>query len=180
VLAPLRAFGPPLADTFAPIPYVVMQTMLDGAFPHGRQNYWKSGLTSKVSDATIDTLVRYAAEIPSPYSAILIGHFAGTGSRVDNQATAYGHRDLVYDVLMISSWEDPAESERNIHWTRSCYQAVEPFLTSGIYVNDMSGDESAERVRQAYGENYERLVALKTKYDPTNLFKLNQNVAPTR
>ena len=180
VLEPLRAFGPPLADTFAPIPYVAMQTILDGAFPHGRQNYWKSGLTSQVSDTVIDTLVRHAKEIPSPFSAILIAHFSGAGSRVEKQATAYYHRDLVYDVLMVSSWVDPAESDRNIEWTRACYQAVEPFLSRGVYVNDMSGDESDERVRRAYGENYDRLVALKTKYDPGNLFRLNQNIAPTR
>ena len=178
VLAPLRSFGPPLADTFAPMPYPVMQTMLDGAFPHGRQGYWKSGLTSAVSDAAIDALVRYAAEIPSPLSAILIAHFAGAGSRVAKQATAYVHRDLVYDVLIVSSWVDPLESERNIEWTRACYQALEPELSGGVYVNDL-GDEGNERVRRAYGENYERLVALKQQYDPTNLFRLNQNISPT-
>lgn len=180
VLAPLRHFGAPLADTFAPIPYAAMQTMLDQAFPYGRYNYWKSGLTSQVNDAAINTLVHYAAEIPSAFSAILVGHFAGAGSRVAKQATAYYHRDQVYDVLMLSSWTDPAESDNNIQWTRACYQAVEPFLSQGVYVNDMGGDESDERIRHAYGENYERLVELKTRYDPTNLFRLNQNIEPRR
>jgi FAD/FMN-containing dehydrogenase len=178
VLAPLRNFGPPIADTIAPLPYTVMQTLLDGAFPYGRLNYWKSGLTSRVSDDMIDILVRRATEIPSPFSAILAGHFGGFGSRVAKQATAYYHRDLVYDVLMVSSWEDPAATDINVQWTRACYEEVARFLSRGIYVNDMSGDESNERVRHAYGENYERLAALKTQYDPTNLFRLNQNIAP--
>jgi FAD/FMN-containing dehydrogenase len=178
VLAPLRNFGPPIADTIAPIPYTVMQTLLDGPFPYGRLNYWKSGLTSHVSDEMIDSLVRYATEIPSPFSAILVAHFGGFGSRVAKQATAYYPRDLVYDVLMVSSWNDPAKTDENVRWTRACYQAIEPSLSHGVYVNDMSGDESNERVRRAYGENYERLVALKTTYDPTNLFRLNQNIAP--
>ena len=179
VLAPIRAFAPPVADTIAPIPYTAMQTMLDGAFPYGRYNYWKSGLTDQVSDAVIDALVHHAEEIPSPFSAILIGHFAGVADRIDKRATAYYHRDLVYDVLLVSSWVDRAESDRNIAWTRDAYQAIEPFLSRGVYVNDMSGDESDERVRRAYGENYERLVRLKQHYDPTNLFRLNQNIAPT-
>jgi hypothetical protein len=155
-----------------------MQMMLDGAFPHGRQNYWKSGLTSTVDDTAIDALVHHAAEIPSPFSVILIGHFGGAARRVDKQAMAYHHRDLVYDVLIVSSWVDPAESERNIEWTRACYQAVEPHLSRGIYVNDLSGDESDERVRHAYGDNYERLAALKTQYDPTNVFRMNHNIRP--
>jgi FAD/FMN-containing dehydrogenase len=180
VLAPLREFGPPLADTIAPIPYVVMQTLLDPAFPYGRQNYWKSGLTNEVTEGMIDTLVRYAAEKPSPYSVVLIGHFGGAGSRVDKRATAYYHRDLVYDVLMVSSWDDPQHTDSNIQWSRACYQAVEPMLARGIYVNDMSGDESDARTRQAYGENHERLVELKRRYDPTNLFRLNQNISPHR
>jgi FAD/FMN-containing dehydrogenase len=178
VLAPLRRFGPPLADTFAPIPYPVMQTMLDGAFPHGRWNYWKSSLTKEVSDAAIDAIVEHAAEIPSPFSSILIGHFAGAGSRVGKGETAYFHRDLGYDFLALSSWIDPAESERNIGWTRACYQAVEPFLSRSVYVNDMGNDESDERVRHAYGDNYDRLVELKTRYDPANLFRMNHNIRP--
>lgn len=175
-LAPLRQFGQPLADTFAPIPYPVMQTMLDGAFPHGRQNYWKTSLTDHVSDATIDALVDHAADIPSPFSAIMIGHFAGVGSRVGKHETAYVHRDLPYDVLMVSNWLNPADSERNIGWTRECYAAIQSSLPQGIYVNDMGHDESDERVCRAYGENYARLAELKARYDPTNLFRMNHNI----
>jgi len=179
VLAPLRRFGPPLADTIAPIPYPVMQTLLDGAFPHGRHNYWKSGLTRQLPDVAIDALGEHAARVPSPFAAVGVGYFGGAGARIGKHETAYYPRDLPYDVLMLASWTDPAESERNIGWARACYRDVRPHLSNGVYVNDMGHDEGEERVRNAYGENLARLVELKTRYDPANLFRLNNNIRPT-
>lgn len=178
VLAPLRGFGPPVADTIGPIPYTTMQTMLDAAFPPGRLNYWKSSLTNRLSDEVIDAIVEYAAEIPSPFSAVAIADFHGAHSRVGKRDTAYYHRDLQYDILILSSWTELAESERNVRWTRELYQTIQVHLPRGVYVNILDRDEGNERVRDAYGPNYERLVTLKNKYDPTNFFRLNQNIKP--
>jgi FAD/FMN-containing dehydrogenase len=179
VLAPLRRFGPPVADTIAPIPYTAQQTMLDEAFPYGRLNYWKSSLTDHLSDEVIAALVDYAGRMPSPLSSIPIGDFHGAYRRVGKTDTAYYHRDLRYDIVIGANWTDPADTERNVRWTRGLYEALQPHLPRGVYVNDLDRDEGDEQVRHAYGENYERLVTLKKKYDPTNFFRVNQNIKPT-
>jgi FAD/FMN-containing dehydrogenase len=176
-LAPLRRFGPPIADLIQPIPFPVQQTLFDAAFPHGRQNYWKTSLTSELSDDLIDAIIEHAGRVPSPFSSILIADFHGAYARVDNRAMAYAHRDLQYDVLVLASWTDPADAERNVEWTRTCFDALAPHLSTRAYVNDL-GEEGDERARGAYGENYDRLVELKTRYDPTNFFRLNQNIQP--
>jgi hypothetical protein len=179
VLAPLRRFGPPVADTIAPIPYTAQQTMMDAAFPYGRLNYWKSSLTDQLSDGVIAALVDYAGRMPSPLSAIPIADFHGAYRRVGKTETAYYHRDLRYDIVIAANWSDPADTERNVRWTRELYEALQRHLPHGVYVNDLDRDEGAERVRHAYGANYERLVTLKQKYDQTNLFRVNQNIKPT-
>jgi|SoiMethySBSTD1v2_1073268.scaffolds.fasta_scaffold128381_2 FAD/FMN-containing dehydrogenase len=178
VLAPLRRFGPPVADTIAPIPYTAQQTMLDEAFPYGRLNYWKSSLTDQLSDEVIAALVDFTGRMPSPLSSIPIGDFHGVYRRVDKTVTAYYHRDLRYDIVIGANWTDPADTERNVRWTREFYEALQPHLPHGVYVNDLDHDEGSEQVRHAYGENYERLVTLKKKYDPTNFFRVNQNIKP--
>ena len=122
-------------------------------------------------------LVEYAGRTPSPYTATVIGDCHGAYGRVGTTMTAYAHRDLQYDLVLLASWTDPAESDRNIGWTRAFFQALEPHLAGGVYVNDL-GQEGQDRVRAAYGANYARLVALKNQYDPTNLFRLNQNILP--
>ena len=177
VLAPLRRFGSPVADTVAPIPYSAHQTIFDEAFPYGRLNYWKSSLTDELSDEVIAAVVDYAGQMPSPLSAIVIGDYHGTYRRVGKTDTAYYHRDLRYAMIITAAWTDPVESEHNIRWTRELFQVLQPH-TSGVYVNDL-GEEGEERVRNAYGENYDRLVALKNQYDPKNFFRLNQNIKPT-
>ncbi|MGN6755983.1 MAG: FAD-binding oxidoreductase [Thermomicrobiales bacterium] len=177
-LAPLRGFGKPLADTIATIPYPEMQAIMGGAFPHGRQNYWKSGMTDTIGDDLIAALVEQFARVPSPFTAIAIADCHGAYARVGNADTAYAHRDLQWDVNIAGNWADPAENERNITWVRACHDAIAPHLSHGVYVNDL-GDEGGQRVRDAYGANYARLVALKDHYDPTNLFRLNQNIEPT-
>ena len=178
LLAPLRGFGRPVVDTIGPIPYQTMQGLLGPAFPHGRMNYWKSGLTARINDAAIDALVEFAGRAPSPNTAIAIGECHGAYARIGQTETAYGHRDLQFDIVALSSWTNPAENERNIVWTRSLYAALEPELGSGIYVNDLGNDDGTERVRRAYGENYERLAALKRRFDPDNVFRMNQNIPP--
>jgi hypothetical protein len=177
LLAPLRRFGNPVADTVAPIPYVTMQTLFDAALPPGRLGYWKTGLTNRIDDAVIATTVEYARQVPSPHTIIIFAELHGAYSRVGKTDTAYYHRDMQYDLIALSVWTDPADTERNIRWTRDIFAGWEPYLAPAAYVNDL-GDEGEERVRSAYGENYARLVALKAKYDPTDFFRLNQNIKP--
>ncbi len=178
-VAPLKYHGQPMVDTIGPMPYTALQTMLDGAFPYGHQNYWKSGYVTSISDAMIQTIVEQTRSIPSPQTVVLIQDFHGAASRVPNNATAFAHRHAPHSVAILSNWTNPAENERQIAWTRSFFAALEPQMNRGVYVNELGAGE-ADRVRDAYGENYERLVALKTKYDPTNLFRLNQNIVPTQ
>jgi hypothetical protein len=178
LLSPLRRFGTPIADTVAPLPYVAMQQIFDAAFPPGRLNYWKSALTDHLADEVIEASVEYARKVPSPFTAILFAELHGAYSRVGKTETAYFHRDLQYDAIVLSGWTDPADTQRNVSWTRELFAVWEPHLARAAYVNDL-GDEGEDRARSAYGGNYARLIALKTKYDPTNLFRMNQNIRPT-
>jgi FAD/FMN-containing dehydrogenase len=178
VLHPLRTFGSPLEDTIQPMSYRALQSAPDAGFPLGRQHYWKSSYLKHLSDEAIEVMIRFVAEMPSPISGVGLQQMHGAASRVDPAATAFPHRDEHYDFLILSQWADPTDSEENIRWTRRLFEEMEPFFEKGVYVNNL-GEEGEDRVREAYGENYERLVDLKDKYDPTNLFRLNQNIRPT-
>ena len=178
VLEPLRAYGAPLAAQIAPIPYLQVQSAGDSIFPRGRRYYWKAQFLREISEAAIDTLLRAYASAPSAMALAVFQQVGGAIARVPPAATAYAQREAAYDCFPISIWEDPAEDEANIRWAREVWTAMRPFSTGGVYVNNL-GDEGEDRVRAAYGGNYERLVALKTRYDPTNLFRLNQNIRPT-
>jgi len=160
------------------MPYSAAQTMVDAFWPRGLQNYWKSTFLTELSNEAIDTLVTHFAMVPSPQTVAVLEHFGGAMRRIATEATAFPHRQLDYDIVITSMWTDPAEAERNIAWTRAFSDALQPFAPAAVYVNYL-GVEGEERVRAAYGANYNRLVALKHQYDPTNLFRLNQNVAPT-
>jgi hypothetical protein len=177
-LRPLRGFGSPLEDTIQPMSYQTLQSAPDAGFPLGRQHYWKSSYLKHSSDEAIEVMLRFVAEMPSPISGVGLQQMHGAASRVDPAATAFRHRDEHYDFLILSQWEDPTYAEENIRWTRALFEAMEPFFEKGVYVNNL-GEEGEDRVKEAYGEHYERLVALKDKYDPTNFFRLNQNVMPT-
>jgi FAD/FMN-containing dehydrogenase len=157
--------------------YTTLQSAPDAGFPPGRRHYWKSSYLKELSEEAIEVLAEYVSEMPSPTTGVGLQQMHGAASRVDPTATAFPHRDEHYDFLILSQWADPAESERNVEWTRSLFGAMEPFFEGGVYVNNL-GDEGEDRVREAYGANYERLLALKGKYDPTNLFRLNQNIKP--
>lgn len=177
VLKPLREFETPLADLIQPLPYVQMQSLLDEAFPHGNRYYWKSGFLKEVSDEVIDILISKMAVNPSPYSATLIEYYGGASSRVPEGGSAYPHREFQPDLVIISNWPDKQDDEKNINWTRNIWDALQPYLSHKVYVNAL-GVEGADRVKEAYGENYERLAKLKRKYDPDNLFRMNQNIVP--
>jgi FAD/FMN-containing dehydrogenase len=178
VLRPLRTFGPPLEDNIQPMSYRTLQRARDAGFPFGRQHYWKTSFLKDLSDEAIEVMLQFMAETPSPASGVALQQMHGAASRVDPAATAFPHRDEHYDFMILSQWSDPADSARNIQWTREFFEAMQPYLERGVYVNDL-GEEGEDRVKEAYGSNYERLAALKNKYDPTNLFSLNHNIRPT-
>ena len=176
-LKPLRTFGTPLADLIGEVPYVQHQTIFDAATPHGMPRYWKSGNLLDIEDRFIEVVLDGAARQMSPYSFILFFHIKGVAARVDPQKTAFGLREDQWDFDIVAQWTDPAENQTHIDWVRTFWNQVEPH-TKGVYVNHLGGEEEATRVRSAYGANYERLVTLKTKYDPDNFFRLDNNIAP--
>ncbi len=179
LVKPLRQFGPPLADTIGATSYVALNSLLDAAVPYGSvQRYWKSSFLKEIGDEVIDIVVARTTRFLSPMSMVLFFHLHGAAARIDRDATAFGLRDDQWDYDVISQWTDPAEAAQHIQWTRDFWNAVEPFASGEVYVNHLDAEE-AGRIRAAYHHNYDRLVALKNKYDPTNLFRLNQNIRPT-
>jgi FAD/FMN-containing dehydrogenase len=178
VVQPLKEFGPPVADMIQPMPYVKFQSLLDESFPRGRYNYWKSNLLRELNDDAMDRLVEGFKSVTSPYSSVLIEQLGGAVSRVKKDESAFSHRTSPYDLVSMPMWSDPAESEKHIRWADDLWTAMQPFSSGGVYVNYL-GNEGEERVKAAYGTNYERLVSLKNKYDPMNLFRFNQNIRPT-
>jgi len=175
VLAPLRAFGPPVADLVTRMPYVAMQQMLDAAAPHGLRSYWKSNYVRELPDAAIDTFVRLAESCPSARTIMLLEHAHGAAARVPPTATAFPSRGHAFDLVVLSLWENAHDDARQIAWTRSFYEAMQPWSAQQVYVNALSEDDSG-RVAEAYGGNYARLREAKAKYDPANRFRRNQNI----
>ena len=179
-MASLQKFGPPLADTIAPTSYVALNSLFDEAFPYGGvQRYWKSSFLKELGDDMLDIMIARSAKFLSPMSNVLFFHLHGAATRVDPNETAFGARDDQWDYDVISQWTDLAESAGHTQWTRDFWTAVEPFASGQVYVNHLDAEEGTTRIKAAYSRNYERLVALKNKYDPTNLFRLNQNIKPT-
>lgn len=176
-LKPLRTFGSPIADMIQPMKYVEMQSIFDAGFPPGQWHYWKSNFVRTLSEEAIETLMQHVATVPSPLTGLLLQQMHGAASRVGLTETAFVHRRDQCDFIIVSIWTDPADSEKNIKWTREFWEAMQPFVEQTVYVNNL-GEEGDERVRAAYGPNYERLAALKNKCDPTNFFRLNQNIKP--
>jgi FAD/FMN-containing dehydrogenase len=179
VLRPLREYGPPLADMFQPMPYNAVQRMADFLWPPGLHSYWKSSYLPALSDAAIEVIADFFARVPSPRTVIVLEHNGdGAWDRVPESATAFGHRAWPYNFVVTSAWSDPKDTDRNIAWTRDFFNAVRPYAAQGAYVNYLGGDEGAAGLRAAYGTKLARLAELKTRYDPTNLFRMNQNIAP--
>ncbi len=178
VVRPLREFGSPVLDTLQTMPYVNAQQMMDEGGQTGMQNDFRSNLLGALSDAAIDTLIEGFRGVTSPYSAVLIEQLGGAVSRVSEDETAFPHRAAPYDLVITPMWADPAESDTHMRWADELWQAMQPFTNGAVYVNYLS-NEGETRIKAAYGSNYERLVALKNKYDPLNLFCCNQNIKPT-
>ncbi len=179
VLRPLRQYGTPLADMFQPMPYSAAQRMADFLWPPGLHNYWKSSYLTSLTDDAVDVIVDFFARVPSPRTVIVLEHNGDSAwDRVPDSATAFGHRAWPYNFLVTSAWSDPKDTERNIAWTRELFEALRPVAAPGAYVNYLGGDEGVDGLKAAYGAKLARLAALKTKFDPTNLFRVNQNIAP--
>ncbi len=177
-LAPFKTWGSPLMIEVGPMPYPVMNTLLDGGYPTGSLNYWLSSFTRGLPDGLIDTMVERFASVPSPMTAILLEHFHGAVTRVGVQDTAVPHRTEGWNLLLPSVWLDPAATEENIAWTRETHAALGPHLDEARWLNYLGDDQLGDAVRAAYGPNYDRLLAVKRRYDPENVFHNNHNIDP--
>ncbi len=177
LLAPLRSFGSPMVDAIQPMPFPVMQTLLDGAVPDGNQNYWKSAFLRALTDEAIDVIVSHANQATSPLTAVLVEQYGGVASRTGVKESAFGHRAAEYDLGILTQWADPKDSERHIAWTRAFAEAMAPFR-SGAYLLNFLGEENDDTIKAAFGPNYDRLLEVKARYDPSNFFRVNQNIKP--
>jgi FAD/FMN-containing dehydrogenase len=175
-MEPLRKLGDPIGDAIGPHPFAGFQQAFDPLLTPGLRNYWKSHNFTELSDDLIDTLVKYAATLPSPHSEIFVAQVGGAINRVASDATAYPHRDVEFVMNVHTRWEETQQDDKCVAWARKFYEATEPFATGGVYVNFIS--EGEDRVEGAYGANYERLAKVKSQYDPDNFFRLNQNITP--
>jgi hypothetical protein len=179
VLQPARSFGPPIADLVQPMPYVTYQSLLDAGFAsHGLHRYWKSGYSDNLSDGCIDELANAGENLASPMSAIIVILMHGAAARVPADATAFGARRPQWDVDVVSQWSDPGDAGRQIAWTREVWRAIEPHTTGAAMINHIGAEDQPDRIRASYAGNYERLAAIKQRYDPTNFFRLNANIIP--
>jgi FAD/FMN-containing dehydrogenase len=177
-LAPFKEWGSPLVVEVGPMPYPVMNSLLDDGFPTGSLNYWLSSFTSGLTDGFIETAIERFASVPSQMSAIFLEHFHGAVTRIPVEATAVPHREEGWNLLIPSVWVDPADSEMNITWTKESHAAFAEHLTERRWLNYLGDDQDADAVRGAYGPNYDRLVELKRRYDPENIFHHNHNIEP--
>jgi FAD/FMN-containing dehydrogenase len=178
VIRPLKSVGPPVLDMLGPLPYTAHQRITDAGFPAGSYYYTKADFLVDLTDEAIEVFAEYAATKPSPLSGVLVQTVCGAASRIASDAMAFAHRTFPYAPIIVSQWLDAADSEKNVGWARNLWRALHPYAGGGVYVNDLSHDDG-DRVRIAYGANYERLAALKKKYDPDNFFRLNPNIKPT-
>ncbi|MFQ5973841.1 MAG: FAD-binding oxidoreductase [Alphaproteobacteria bacterium] len=178
-LAPLQAIGEPIADVISPHPFLGWQTAFDPLLTPGARNYWKSHDFAELGDAAIGAIIEYAGNLPTPECEILVVHLGGAMSRVAKDAMAYPHRDTQFILNVHTRWREPEQDAECIGWARKFFNATAPHATGGVYVNFMPEDE-VDRVQGAYGPNFDRLGALKAKYDPANLFRLNQNIQPAK
>jgi len=177
LLQPLRAFGQPIADVIGPTPYIGWQQVLDPLLTPGMRNYWKSHEFLQIPDAMIDVIMDFASRLPDPQTELAFAQLGGAIQRVPNDATAYSHREPNFLINVHTRWDAAANDGKCIAWARDLIKALTPFSTGAVYVNFLTSDEE-DRVKMAYGANLAKLVAVKKKYDPTNLFRMNANIRP--
>ena len=179
-VAPVKRFGSPVMDVIGPMPYTAVNMLFDAGFPRGALNYWKSSFLTGLTDGAIGTMIDRFAASPSPMSALLLEHFHGAATRVGQTETAFPHRTTGYNFLTVGEWTDPAATGANVAWARQTYGAMAAHLAAGRYGNYLNADELGEggAVAAAFGPNWTRLREVKRRYDPDNVFHLNQNIAP--
>jgi len=177
-LAPFKEWGPPIVAEVGRMPYPVMNTILDDAYPTGSLNYWASNFTTGLDDGLIDAMVEQYASVPSPATALLLEHFHGAVCRVGVTDTAVPHRAEGWNLVVPGTWFDPAETEANIAWVKETHAALAPHLAEGKWLNYLGDDQGDNAVRAAYGPNFDRLREVKRRVDPDNLFRNNHNIAP--
>jgi FAD/FMN-containing dehydrogenase len=178
IVAPLRTCGKPLDDALRPMRYLELQSMMDAARPAGRRCAMRSHFMAELPDGGLEAIVENFARTPSPLSVAIIEHCHGAITRVEPEATAFALRKSPFHFEIIGFWDEPSADQANLAWVESFYAATRPFSSNEVYVNSLDQNES--RVREAYGPNYERLGQIKARYDPTNFFRCNQNIEPTR
>jgi FAD/FMN-containing dehydrogenase len=176
-VAPLRTIGQPIGEHLGPVPYAAWQQAFDPLLTPGARNYWKSHNFVALPDELLGALIHSAAEVPSSQSEIFVGQLGGQASRVHADTTAYPHRDALFVMNVHGRWNTPGEDQAGIAWARACFSATAPYATGGVYVNFLTADES-DRVAAAYGNHYSRLVQVKSRYDPQNVFCVNHNIKP--
>ncbi len=175
LINPLRHFGDVLGEHVGPQPYTQWQQAFDPLLTPGARNYWKSHNFTELSDGAFHTMIDYASKLPTPQCEIFVGLIAGAANRVPSDATAYSSRDAKFVLNVHGRWDNAAEDEECIGWSRAFFQAAAPYASPGAYVNFMTAEEGG-RVATAYGANYARLLEIKRRYDPENIFHLNQNI----
>jgi len=176
---PIRAFKKAALDLVGPLPHPALKGMFDALYPPGLQWYWRADFVKELSDEAIAQHIKFGNALPSMQSTMHLYPINGAASRIANNATAWNYRDATWAQVMVGVDPDPANNDKIISWTKSYYDALHPHSAGGAYVNFMM-DEGEERIKATYGSNYERLVTIKNKYDPNNLFRVNQNIKPSK
>lgn len=175
----MKQFSKPVLDAIGTMTYCQINAMLDGAYPRGALNYWKSSFLSGLSDEAIRTMIECFGSCPTPMGQLLLENFHGAVTRVGTSETAFPHRAEGHNLLVLAEWIDPDDNGRCIAWARDAYSAMQPYMGANRYVNYLGEDETAEATASAYGPNYRRLQAVKARFDPDNVFHMNQNIVPS-
>jgi hypothetical protein len=178
ILEPLRNFHPPAFEFFAPMPFPMLQGMFDGLYPPGLQWYWKADFVNELKDEAIALHVEHGSQLPTLHSTMHLYPINGAAHKASNNETPWSYRHATWSEVIVGVDPDPANNDRITQWARDYWEALHPFGAGGAYVNFMMDGEGDERIRATYGDNYERLVQIKTKYDPDNFFRVNQNIRP--
>lgn len=177
MLEPLKRFAAPALGLAGPMPYLALQTMLDASVPHGLHNYNRAEWLNELGDDAIATLVEHVERISSPLSQVILARMGGAVARVPVDATAFPHRRARNLLWIVSAWRPDQDAEPHLQWAREIGDAIKPYAAGGVYVNAL-GDEAADRVRSAYGSNWQRLTEIKRRHDPDNVFRHNANIQP--
>jgi len=178
LVAPIKSFGTPVGDVIQRRPYVSQQGILDAAQPKGRRYYWKSEYLPKLEPDLLAQVIEHAGRIVSPHSAIILFPLDGALNRLPEDHSPVGNRDATLVINIAASWEQAQDDAANIEWARAAWRDLRRFSAGGTYVNFLTDEEGDERIHAVYGKHYDRLVEIRTRWDPGNLFRTNKNIAP--